>query len=107
MDTKALVWLSINAFVGYSLPMAMYYYGLHDTSASYGVIFSSLTPLFTVVLSIFLGMESLRLKSNEGSAKVVGALLCFGGALLISLYNGKELHLFTPVIKASLRVLME
>ncbi|XBI96344.1 hypothetical protein VPH35_032639 [Triticum aestivum] len=91
LDTKALVWLSINAFVGYSLPMAMYYYGLHDTSASYGVIFSSLTPLFTVVLSIFLGMESLRLKSNEGSAKVVGALLCFGGALLISLYNGKEL----------------
>ena len=44
-------------------------------------------------------MESLRLKSKEGSAKVVGALLCFGGALLLSLYSGKELHLFTPVIK--------
>uniref|UniRef100_A0A8R7TP63 WAT1-related protein n=2 Tax=Triticum urartu TaxID=4572 RepID=A0A8R7TP63_TRIUA len=44
-------------------------------------------------------MESLRLKSKEGSAKVVGALLCFGGALLISLYNGKELHLWSPVIK--------
>ncbi|KAF7019461.1 unnamed protein product [Triticum aestivum] len=99
LDTKALVWLSINAFVGYSLPLAMYYYGLHDTSASYGVIFSSLTPLFTFVLSILLGMESLRLKSKEGSAKVVGALLCFGGALLLSLYSGKELHLFTPVIK--------
>uniref|UniRef100_A0A8R7TP55 WAT1-related protein n=1 Tax=Triticum urartu TaxID=4572 RepID=A0A8R7TP55_TRIUA len=104
LDTKALVWLSINAFVGYSLPMAMYYYGLHDTSASYGVIFSSLTPLFTFVLSILLGMESLRLKSKEASAKVVGALLCFGGALLISMYNGKELHLFTSVIKGIIKI---
>ncbi|XP_037474911.1 WAT1-related protein At5g64700-like [Triticum dicoccoides] len=50
-------------------------------------------------INAFVGMESLRLKSKEGSAKVVGALLCFGGALLISLYNRKELHLFTPVIK--------
>ncbi|VAH54078.1 unnamed protein product [Triticum turgidum subsp. durum] len=99
LDKKALGWLFINAFVGYSLPMAMYYYGLHDTTASYGVIFSSLTPLFTFVLSILLGMETLRLKSKEGSAKVVGALVCFGGALLISLYNGKELHLWSPVIK--------
>ncbi|VAH54080.1 unnamed protein product [Triticum turgidum subsp. durum] len=99
LDKHALGWLFVNAFVGYSLPMALYYNGLHDTTASYGVIFSSLTPLFTFVLSIFLGMENLHLKSKEGSAKVVGALVCFGGALLISLYNGKELHLWSPVIE--------
>ncbi|XP_037479917.1 WAT1-related protein At5g64700-like [Triticum dicoccoides] len=99
LNMKALGWLFINAFLGYSLPMALYYYGLHDTTASYGVIFSSLTPLFTFVLSLLLGMESLRLKSKEGSAKVVGALVCFAGALLISLYKGEELHLLSPVLK--------
>ncbi|XP_044968542.1 WAT1-related protein At5g64700-like [Hordeum vulgare subsp. vulgare] len=103
LDKHAIWWLFINAFVGYSLPMALYYNGLHDTTASYGVIFSSLTPLFTFVLSILLGMEKLRLKSKEGRAKVVGALICFGGALLISLYNGKELHLWTSVRKGIIK----
>jgi hypothetical protein len=46
-------------------------------------------------------MENLRLKSKDGSAKVIGALICFGGALLISLYNGKELHRSSPIIKVS------
>ncbi|XP_037415865.1 WAT1-related protein At1g68170-like [Triticum dicoccoides] len=101
LDMKTLGWLFINAFVGYSLPMALYYYGLRDTAASYAVIFSSLTPLFTFILSIILGMEKLRLKSKVGSAKVIGALVCFGGALLISLYKGKELHLWSPIIRVT------
>ncbi|KAF0922693.1 hypothetical protein E2562_001090 [Oryza meyeriana var. granulata] len=45
-------------------------------------------------------MENLRLKSMEGSAKVTGALVCFGGALLIGLYNGKELHLWRAIIRS-------
>jgi drug/metabolite transporter (DMT)-like permease len=35
--------------------MSLYYYGLRDTAASYAVIFASLTPLVTFVLSILLG----------------------------------------------------
>ncbi|KAM0828579.1 hypothetical protein ACQ4PT_067447 [Festuca glaucescens] len=103
LDKKAIGWLFTNAFVGYTLPMALYYYGLRDTTASYAVIFSSLTPLFTFVLSVLLGMENLRLRSKEGSAKVTGALVCFGGALLISLYNGKELHLWRTIIGGSIK----
>ncbi|TKV99799.1 hypothetical protein SEVIR_8G067350v4 [Setaria viridis] len=76
LDKKALGWLFINAFAGYSLPMALYYYGLRDTPASYAVIFSSLTPLVTFVLSILLRMETLHLKSKEDAAKVTGALVC-------------------------------
>lgn len=44
-------------------------------------------------------MENLRLKTKEGSAMVVGAVVCFGGALLISLYNGKKVHLWPAIIK--------
>uniref|UniRef100_A0A0A9D8U0 WAT1-related protein n=1 Tax=Arundo donax TaxID=35708 RepID=A0A0A9D8U0_ARUDO len=78
--------------------MALYYYGLRDTAASYAVIFSSLTPPVTFVLSIVLGMENLRLKSKEGSSKVTRALVCFGGALLICLYKGTDLHLWHAII---------
>nr|CAB3501355.1 unnamed protein product [Digitaria exilis] len=100
LDKGALGWLFLNAFAGYSSPMSLYYYGLLDTDASYAVIFASLTPLVTFVLSIVLGMEKLRLRSKEGSSKVTGVLICFGGALLISLYKGKVLLLFRAIVKA-------
>ncbi|CAM0908256.1 unnamed protein product [Alopecurus aequalis] len=99
LDKKGLGWLFTNAFFGYTLPMTFYYYGLRDTPASYAVIFSCLTPLFTFAVSLLTGMESVHLKSKDGSAKVTGALICFGGALLTSLYNGKELHLWREIIK--------
>lgn len=47
-------------------------------------------------------METLHLKSKEDAAKVTGALVCFGGALLISLYKGKNLHLWPAIIKESI-----
>ncbi|KAF7040205.1 hypothetical protein CFC21_050121 [Triticum aestivum] len=52
-------------------------------------------------INAFIGMEKLRVKSKDGSAKVIGALVCFGGALLISLYKGKELHLWSPIIRVT------
>ncbi|PUZ41818.1 hypothetical protein GQ55_9G535300 [Panicum hallii var. hallii] len=100
LDKRALGWLFLNALAGYSSPMSLYYYGLRDTAASYAVIFASLTPLVTFVLSILLGMEKLRLGSKEGSSKVTGVLVCFGGALLISLYKGKVLLLGRAIVRA-------
>ena len=44
-------------------------------------------------------MEKLRLSSKEGSSKVTGVLVCFGGALLISLYKGKVLLLGRAVVR--------
>ncbi|CAM0908257.1 unnamed protein product [Alopecurus aequalis] len=70
LDKKGLGWLFTNAFFGYTLPMTFYYYGLRDTPASYAVIFSCLTPLFTFAVSLLTGMESVHLKSKDGSAKV-------------------------------------
>ncbi|XP_044321005.1 WAT1-related protein At5g64700-like [Triticum aestivum] len=40
-----------------------------------------------------------QIQGGQCEDGVVGALVCFGGALLISLYNGKELHLWSPIIK--------
>jgi hypothetical protein len=45
-------------------------------------------------------MEKLRLGSKEGSSKVTGVLVCFGGALLISLYKGKVLLLGRAIVRA-------
>ncbi|EEC66684.1 hypothetical protein OsI_32988 [Oryza sativa Indica Group] len=52
IDWSATGWIFFNAFIGYAVPMSLYYYGLKDTTPSYSVIFTNIIPLFTFVLSL-------------------------------------------------------
>jgi hypothetical protein len=38
--------------------------------------------------------EPLHMRSLVGNIKIAGTLVCVGGTLVISLYKGKELHLW-------------
>ncbi|KAL6637126.1 hypothetical protein ACP70R_024698 [Stipagrostis hirtigluma subsp. patula] len=98
MDWLACGWISFNAFIGYAVPMSLYYYGLRDTAPSYAIIFLNITPLITFILSLVFRMESLQLRTMAGSLKIVGVLLSVGGTMLISLYKGKTLHLWNPIL---------
>uniref|UniRef100_A0A453QQD2 WAT1-related protein n=1 Tax=Aegilops tauschii subsp. strangulata TaxID=200361 RepID=A0A453QQD2_AEGTS len=44
-------------------------------------------------------METLRIWSAFRSLKVAGVLFSVGGTMLISLYKGKALHLWNPILK--------
>ncbi|CAN6362678.1 unnamed protein product [Urochloa humidicola] len=98
MDCHAAGWIFLNAFVGYAIPMGLYYYGLHDTTASYAIIFLNIIPLTTFILSFVLRMEALHIRSMAGLLKITGVLLSVGGTMIISLYKGKILHLWNPII---------
>lgn len=40
-------------------------------------------------------METLRLRTNEGRAKLVGTLLGAGGAFVLVFYKGVEIHIWS------------
>jgi hypothetical protein len=42
-------------------------------------------------------MEALRIMSMSGSLKIAGAVVSIGGTMIISLYRGKILHLWSPI----------
>ncbi|KAJ1255173.1 hypothetical protein BS78_05G119800 [Paspalum vaginatum] len=98
MDWRAARWIFFNGFIGYAVPMSMYYYGLQDTTASYAIIFLNIIPLTTFILSFVFRMEALRIRSMAGSLKIAGVLISVGGTMIISLYKGKILHLWNPVL---------
>ncbi|XP_037464982.1 WAT1-related protein At5g64700-like [Triticum dicoccoides] len=98
MGWHAAGWIFLNAFIGYAVPMSLYYYGLRDTTPAYAVIFLNIIPLVTFILSLVFRMETLQIWSIAGSLKVVGVVLSVGGTMLISLYKGKTLHLWKPVL---------
>ncbi|OIW02510.1 hypothetical protein TanjilG_12824 [Lupinus angustifolius] len=87
-------WIFINALVGMTMALGLFYYGLRDTSATYSVNFLNLVPICTFLVSIICGMEKLGLQTWSGKAKAVGAILCVGGAIATSLYKGKDIYIF-------------
>ncbi|KAG8088217.1 hypothetical protein GUJ93_ZPchr0010g10780 [Zizania palustris] len=99
MDWQATRWIFFNAFLGYAVPMSLYYYGLKDTTPSYAVIFINIIPLFTFILSLMFRLETLATGSMAGALKIAGVVLSVGGTMLISLYKGKSLHLWNPILK--------
>ncbi|XP_021301857.1 WAT1-related protein At2g37450 [Sorghum bicolor] len=76
------------------LAMGLYYYGLQSTSAAYSAIFLNLIPIVTFIIAIILRAEDLALRTWPGRTKVLGAVLCVGGTMVVSLLKGPLLHLW-------------
>lgn len=86
------LWSSLTALTGITMGMGLFYYGLRDTTATYATNFSNLIPIITFMLSVICRMEKVKVGERWGKLKVVGALLCVGGALMMSLYQGAIIH---------------
>ncbi|XP_062230193.1 WAT1-related protein At5g64700-like [Phragmites australis] len=87
-------WILLNATFGVVLAMGLYYYGLQATSATYSANFLNLIPIVTFVIAVVLRSEKLALGKWPGKMKLLGALLCVGGTMVVSLIKGRLLHLW-------------
>ncbi|KAF3432717.1 hypothetical protein FNV43_RR23819 [Rhamnella rubrinervis] len=86
-------WLFVNALIGITSAMSLFYYGLRDTTATYATNFLNLIPIATFILSTVTRIEKLNLHTRAGTIKTLGAILCVGGALTTSLYRGKAYYI--------------
>ncbi|KAK7372873.1 hypothetical protein VNO80_06263 [Phaseolus coccineus] len=93
LNCKVWFWLFVNALTGMTMAQGLFYYGLRDTSATYSMSFLNLVPIITFFTSIIFRMEKLKWKTWVGKAKSVGSIMCVGGALVTSVYKGKEFYL--------------
>ncbi|XXG76306.1 hypothetical protein AAC387_Pa08g0676 [Persea americana] len=92
---KAMVLIFFNGLFGITMAFGLYYFGLRDTSATFASNFLNLIPIATFILSFAFGMEKLGLETIGGRVKLIGTFLCVVGAITISLYRGKALHLWS------------
>ncbi|CAL5043867.1 unnamed protein product [Urochloa decumbens] len=88
------VWIFANAAFGDVLAMGLYFYGLRSTSAAYSSVFQNLIPVATFIIAMVLRTENLSLRKLPGKMKLLGALLCVGGTMMVSLLRGPELHMW-------------
>ncbi|XP_010556627.1 PREDICTED: WAT1-related protein At1g01070-like [Tarenaya hassleriana] len=78
----------ISGLLGASLVQYFCLLGLGYTSATVTCAFFSMIPAITFALALLFRTESLNLKNKAGKAKVLGTLVCVGGALLLTFYKG-------------------
>ncbi|RXI07569.1 hypothetical protein DVH24_005342 [Malus domestica] len=65
--------------------------GLQHTFATYSCSFISMVPVNTFLLALPFGLEKVNIKNKGGIAKILGAIICIGGAVSLFLYKGMPL----------------
>ncbi|ESW09392.1 hypothetical protein PHAVU_009G123700 [Phaseolus vulgaris] len=68
--------------------------GMQYTSASFASAIMNAVPSVTFVLAVILRLERVNVKEVRSLAKVIGTMVTFSGALLMTLYKGPEFNLF-------------
>ncbi|RDX83801.1 WAT1-related protein, partial [Mucuna pruriens] len=68
--------------------------GMQYTSASFASAVMNAVPSVTFVLAVILRLERVKIKELRSQAKVMGTLVTFAGALLMTLYKGPQFDLF-------------
>ncbi|KAH9325030.1 hypothetical protein KI387_005208, partial [Taxus chinensis] len=65
-----------------------YYLGLKYTSPTFGGAMNNLLPATTFVIALIFRMERVKLREIRSQAKIVGTIVCVGGAMVMILYKG-------------------
>jgi len=85
---------------GIAITHNCYIPGLHYTSSTFAAAAFNLVPVFTFVIATLRRQEKVNLRSLRGQAKVIGTVISVGGAMVMTLYRGPELHFLSPGVKS-------
>ncbi|PON76356.1 Plant-drug/metabolite exporter [Trema orientale] len=70
------------------------YLGMKYTSASFTSAIMNAVPSVTFLIAVIFRLERVKIKEVRSQAKVIGTVVSFSGALLMTLYKGPVIDLF-------------
>ncbi|XP_052183291.1 WAT1-related protein At4g30420-like [Diospyros lotus] len=94
--TSSLGWRSFwlmfwSSLLGVTINQNIFLEGLFLASSSLASTMANLIPAITFVMATSIGMEKLNVRSVRGVAKIIGTVLCVGGAISMALFRGPSL----------------
>lgn len=66
----------------------LYFVGLENSTPTIACALSNILPAVTFILATIFRQEAVGLSKASGQAKVVGTIICVGGAMILSFYHG-------------------
>ncbi|CAI0555093.1 unnamed protein product [Linum tenue] len=82
------------ALIGITVTMNIHGYGLLYTSASLAAATTNCLPVVTFFMAVIFRVETLKVGSTPGKAKLVGLMTCMGGVASLAFYQGPHFKLF-------------
>ncbi|GMI82563.1 Usually multiple acids move in and out Transporters 5, Walls Are Thin 1 [Hibiscus trionum] len=86
------------ALVGITANQGFYLLGLDNTSPTFASAIQNSVPAITFLMAAILRIEKVRVNRKDGISKVMGTILCVGGASVITLYKGPTIYSPTPPV---------
>ncbi|MCD7455923.1 hypothetical protein HAX54_030172 [Datura stramonium] len=83
-----------SGLLGGSLFSILFYTSVVMTSATFATAIYNLIPAMTFVIAVLLRFENLSFDKVSGKAKVMGTIICVGGAMVLTLYKGIDVHMW-------------
>ncbi|KAF7850309.1 hypothetical protein BT93_L5638 [Corymbia citriodora subsp. variegata] len=83
-----LIQIFLCSITGAFMNQVFYFVGLNNSTPTIACALGNTLPAMTFLFALIFRQESLGIKSKAGQAKVIGTLVCAGGAMLISFYHG-------------------
>lgn len=68
-----------------------YFLGLQLASPSMARATTNLSPGITFAIAAVIGLENVDLRSSRSIAKIIGTVICLGGAMLMAFFKGPRL----------------
>ncbi|XP_042495831.1 WAT1-related protein At1g25270-like [Macadamia integrifolia] len=98
-----LTWMVIfQAFLcglfGGTLSQNLYLSSLSLTSVTFAAAMTNLIPAITYIMAVTFGLERLGIRTLVGKAKMVGTTISIGGAMVLTLYKGAEINIWSTKV---------
>ncbi|KAJ8767394.1 hypothetical protein K2173_017438 [Erythroxylum novogranatense] len=91
LELKCFGWIFAASLLGVTCNQNAYFEGLYLASSTAASALTNLVPAITFVVAAILGFEKLNIRRTRSIAKILGTILCVGGAILVALLKGPKL----------------
>ncbi|KAJ4957380.1 hypothetical protein NE237_024491 [Protea cynaroides] len=91
MGLRSFCLIFVSSLIGMAINQNIYFEGLYLASSSAGTAMLNLVPGITFLIATIVGLEKVSITSLRSMAKVVGTVVCVGGAVSMALFRGPKL----------------
>ncbi|GAB4838178.1 hypothetical protein Ancab_027707 [Ancistrocladus abbreviatus] len=91
MGIKAFLLVFITSLIGVILNQSLYFEGLFLAPSTIASATTNLVPAVTFIMASTFGLEKVNIKRLSSNAKILGTVVCVGGAVSMALLKGPQL----------------
>ncbi|XVE98669.1 hypothetical protein REPUB_Repub03eG0127300 [Reevesia pubescens] len=91
LGLKGFAWILLASLLGVTANQNAYFEGLYLSSSTIASAMTNLIPAVTFVMTAIFGLEKVNIRSLTSLAKILGTVICVGGAISMALLKGPKL----------------